>query len=260
MSDNSSFERITKSKPCAICGKDDWCTRFRNGGNAVCMRVESDRPCGNGGWLHKIGSPRGIAAERTATTIAKKIEFEWLTRNYEKSATNARVVSLAKSLGVAFEALRRLQVGWDGEAFCFPMRDATGKAVGIRRRLPDGKKLSVRGGHEGLFTPIDLNGENPLVVCEGASDTAALLSIGVMAVGRPSCSGGVGFLRTLCEHRRIIIIADNDAPGIRGANELKARLDDATVVIPPDGSKDIRDFLAAGGTRIDIDQMIHNAV
>jgi phage/plasmid primase-like uncharacterized protein len=124
------------------------------------------------------------------------------------------------------------------------MRDATGKIVGIRRRLPDGKKLSVKGGHEGLFTPIDLNGQSPLIVCEGASDTAALLSLGLMAVGRPSCSGGVGFLRTLCEHRRVIIVADNDLPGIRGANELKVRLADATVVIPPAGVKDAREWCA----------------
>lgn len=99
--------------------------------------------------------------------------------------------------------------------------------------------------------PQDLNGENPLCVCEGATDTAALLTISVMAVGRPSCSGGVMYLKTLCVQRRVIIVADNDAPGLRGARELKERLADASVVTPPDGIKDARAWIAAGATKAD---------
>jgi 5S rRNA maturation endonuclease (ribonuclease M5) len=210
------------------------------------MFVESRYPSA-GGWMHWTNKPdKARTTQRPQNdAVAQTIDFNFLAGHYVKAATNATVVSLAKSLGVAFDALRRLQVGWDGEAATFPMCDATGRIIGIRRRFPDSKKLSVRGGREGLFMPQDLNGENPLCVCEGATDTAALLTIGVMAVGRPSCSGGVAYLKTLCVDRCVVIVADNDAPGLRGARQLKEQLDDASVIVPPAGIKDARSWIAA---------------
>ncbi len=48
-----SFSRVRKSAPCPVCGKSDWCGASSEA--IVCMRVASDRPTRNGGWLHTLG-------------------------------------------------------------------------------------------------------------------------------------------------------------------------------------------------------------
>ncbi|MGB4726197.1 MAG: CHC2 zinc finger domain-containing protein, partial [Thermogutta sp.] len=69
-----------------------------------------------------------------------------------------RLEAIARGLGVSPESLVRLRTGWDHErqAVVVPMCDALGRVVGIRFRRADGSKLSLRGGSEGLFLPIDL--------------------------------------------------------------------------------------------------------
>jgi hypothetical protein len=47
-----NWVRVSKKNPCSVCQKPDWCCigdRYIN-----CMRVQSDKPCVNGGWLHAI--------------------------------------------------------------------------------------------------------------------------------------------------------------------------------------------------------------
>jgi len=45
---------VDKYNPCPICGKPDWCGRTADGELAVCMRIESERPMANGGWLYLL--------------------------------------------------------------------------------------------------------------------------------------------------------------------------------------------------------------
>lgn len=71
------------------------------------------------------------------------------------------------------------------DAWTFPVSDAAGVLTGIRLRLADGRKLSVRGGPEGLFVPADLGQPERLLIAEGPTDTASLLDLGLAAVGRP---------------------------------------------------------------------------
>jgi hypothetical protein len=75
--------------------------------------------------------------------------------------------------------------------FTFPMKDSNGRIVGIRLRLPSGRKLAIKDGKEGLFYPGDLQPGGRLLAAEGPTDTAALLDLGFSAVGRPSCNGGI---------------------------------------------------------------------
>ena len=205
-------------------------------------------------WVAESTNGRAVT-QNAKSNVVKVVDFLWLAELYCKVATNARVVSLAKSLGVSFDSLRALNIGWDGKAWTFPMRDPSGKVVGIRRRFPDGKKLSVRGGHEGLFYDTAYP-TGDIYVCEGPTDTAAMLTIGLQAIGRPSCSGGTKFLVEICAARRVVIVADGDAPGLRGARELKAQLSNATVIVPPDRSKDVRAWVNAGATKNDVLAMI----
>lgn len=52
------WARVDRRNPCPICGKPDWCLLSRDGGKAICARIESDRPAGNrgAGWTHNLDS------------------------------------------------------------------------------------------------------------------------------------------------------------------------------------------------------------
>src|SRR5262249_61220748 len=102
-----------------------------------------------------------------------------------------RLHQLALSLGLSVTSLSRFGVGWSAghAAWTFPMVDHTGTVLGMRLRLPDGRKLSVRGGKEGLFLPRDFAAQSPVLIAEGPTDAAALLDLGFpAALGRPSCT------------------------------------------------------------------------
>ncbi len=144
-------------------------------------------------------------------------------------------------------------------AWAFPMRDARGRALGVRLRLPSGRKLSIKGSKEGLFLPDDLHAGGRLLIAEGPTDTAALLDLGFDAVGRPSCTGGTKHIVALAKRLKpveIAIVADGDGPGQRGADRLAVALlayvPIVRVVIPPPGVKDARDWKRAGATAADV--------
>lgn len=167
---------------------------------------------------------------------------------------------LSLSIGASMEALERLEPAWDArhQAFAFPMRDGDGRIVGIRLRNQEGRKWAVSGSKAGLFYPADLQlGEfRDIVILEGPTDTAAALTLGLPAVGRPSCNSGEEDLRRLVSRlgvRQVTIVADHDEaksrandssywrPGTIGAAKLAQDLKRMyRIVTPPD--KDFRQW------------------
>ncbi len=51
-SSHSPLRRVTHRQPCEVCGKSDWCSASIDGARAICMRVRSDKPTRNNGYLH----------------------------------------------------------------------------------------------------------------------------------------------------------------------------------------------------------------
>jgi DNA primase len=187
---------------------------------------------------------------------------------FRRGCDPKRLAGLARSLGLSVESLTAFRAGWSGGhlAWTFPMSDpATGRVVGIRLRLPSGKKLSVKGGREGLFLPdpLDLYAGR-LLIAEGPTDAAALLDMGFpAAVGRPSCTGGTRHLVALVRDRRpdeVVVLADADEPGRAGAavlaRDLSLHVRAVRVTAPPAGTKDARAWKIAGATRPDVEDLI----
>ncbi len=179
----------------------------------------------------------------------------WLRRHAE---------SLALPPDSALRALRRLRVHRHSETVSgWPMRDDAGRVIGIRYRGTDGRKWSYRGGREGLFVPDDLAADGLLLLPEGASDTAVLLTLGFEAAGRPSCATGLPHCRQLARHRDVIVVADADAPGRTGAEALAAKLTplarSVRVIQPPPPFKDVRAWVGGGARPNDVQDLIHNA-
>jgi 5S rRNA maturation endonuclease (ribonuclease M5) len=179
------------------------------------------------------------------------------------------LAKLADALGLSVKSLRLLNIGWSAKhkAWTFPMRDASLTIVGIRLRRQDGSKFCVRGSKEGLFIPDNFwqVNESRLAVCEGATDVAALIDLGFTnSIGRPSCLGGVKLIVELCCARsfsEVVIFADNDPPGQRGAQKLACELSlyvpKLRIVTPP--AKDVREWKKSGANRADIERAIAEA-
>ena len=144
-------------------------------------------------------------------------------------ATDA-IEELAKVRSWKAEALRAL----GGEAknaqapreVHFPMRDASGKQIGTRRRQADGRPFSdggkvkcVRGSKQGLICqwPFPDDPEQPVLVVEGEADAAAALSAGWRTVvATPGAQPSKEFLRelqTLLANRQSVMFPDPDEAG-----------------------------------------------
>ncbi len=164
----------------------------------------------------------------------------------------------AELLGLPVDPLERLGVGWSPEhqATSWPMRNAVGDVIGVRLRCPKtAAKWAVKGSRAGLFFPDDLlyvDRPERLILCEGPTDTAAMLSVGLDAVGVPSAGGGIELLLAMCRRMRpecVQVMADADGPGAAGAE----RVADALVIVAPvvivtplDGCKDSRAWVVGG--------------
>jgi len=284
MSRRGDWQRVSKRRRCPVCGRADWCL-YAGPADAptavICARVESSKRAGEAGWLHVLRNDgpvwtpwrrnlgRAIRMMTTETAdgrpdLGKLAESaaKWCGEHPEALARFAR------SLGLSVTSLQRLAVGYSPprRAWSFPMTDAAGNVLGIRLRSPSGRKWSVRGGKEGLFVPSGMEPGGRLLVCEGPTDTAALLDLGFPTVGRPSCMGGVRHVVELVQRlhpAEAVIVADHDEPGQRGADwlasSLAAYVPVLRVIRPPDGLKDARAWRQAGGTAADVEAAIEAA-
>lgn len=156
-------------------------------------------------------------------------------------------------LGLPVEPLERLRVGWAEEyrATTWPMRDPDGVVVGVRLRCPKtSRKWAVRGSRAGLFYPCDQEPESVLFACEGPTDTAAVLSLGLPCVGVPSAGSKADWVAAYVRKhsvRRVIVIADSDQAGTDGADRIGFECREWCEVrtIHPRGHKDVRAWVLA---------------
>ena len=256
---NSLWPKFTKDHPCPGCGHWDW--SCRQGERAfIGMRVESAMPSRDGGWYHFYEDkkklrllplpprPRGPVTIN-APEIAEQCQAE---------IQPAEIESLASTLGVSYFALEQLGVGWFKQsAYAFPMCNGQGMTVGVHLRSPNGEKRAVTGSRNGLFIP-DRDIDQTVFLPEGMSNTAALITMGFYAIGRPSCNTGGEMLKEYLRLRgiyNVVIVADNDEikgtgvrPGIDGAKKLKKELAIRSCIwIPPSPLKDVRQLLNKAG-------------
>ncbi|MCH8880045.1 MAG: toprim domain-containing protein [Planctomycetes bacterium] len=275
MSSHSDWRRVSKSKPCPICGKPDWCSVSVDGSVAICMRITSDKPTQNGGWLHRLADDprdyrRPVRTVRLTPKPTPRADLPQLANRYRAAVEPDDLQRLANKLWLSIDSLQRLGIGWsaDHKASSFPMTETGGQVRGIRLRRSDGFKFAVRGGHDALFIPAGLDhADSPVLLCEGVTDAAALLDMGFAnVIGRPSCTGGtrliVGHVKRT-KPAEVAIISDADTPGLRGANALAsvlvAYVPEVRVIQPPDGINDARAWLRAGATRQDVMEAIEAA-
>lgn len=245
--------------PCPICKGATWCTVAATGDAVHCMRVTSGKQLDDGGFLHTTQIARGAKAVRIPPAVKRP------ARDWAAIAANCETFpgcseTLSAMLGVSIDALRLLQVGYSAshDAWTFPMRDAGGNVIGIRTRYKDGAKKAITGSRSGLFFCSTMRAEIAFV-CEGPSDTAAILSLGLLAIGRPSCLGQEPMIARAIRRAGAtlaVILPDNDtnetsrAMVLRGVERLiRALPRDIRPLVHHLPTKDAREWVNAGGTQ-----------
>lgn len=191
--------------------------------------------------------------------------------------THLDLEEFANSLGVNASSLMMLSAAKrDKTTWAFPMVDAANFLVGIRLRASNGSKFAVTGSHQGMFIPQcrSIQPHNTVFLPEGPTNTAAALSLGKHAIGRPSSNGAVlsvaeAVKRSGC--KRAVIVCDTDPdrvwdktgqdfnPGADGAELLASHLTipNCTLLLP---CKDMRDFVKGGGNALTLDYLVNQCV
>ncbi len=288
---DGEWQRVNKKHPCPICEKHDWCSIAKRDGNVLCMRIESGKPCANGGWWHPINgypleneTPLKNESLPLSNLIHQEEPLEVYTNQEKKGYSSRDYVRLIDQLSanwcVTSSSLVRLGIGFNpkgsrgmASGHTFPMRSASGEIIGYRVRKANGQKIAFKDSENGLFIPRGVSPGTCALITEGESDLAAALDLGFQAIGRPGCnecvqsvvdylSGSKTFVRTILADNDSKVRPDSQArnPGLEGAERLAKALASegipCRVVAPPTGCKDLRDWYKAGVTRQDVDRHI----
>lgn len=251
------FRGLRSKERCPVCKRVGWCMVARDGTAAICRRVMSNKVVGklSNNYYHRLDNtlpPAPPERERPPT----RVNWEAMVDEFERALSYGD--PLPAQLGVSREALEQLHYGWseDYQAWTFPMRDAVGRTIGFRLRSASGKKWAIPGSRNGLFMPVGVDERLPMTVCEGPTDCAALLNIGMAAIGRPCNTAGNDMLleyATNADVREAVLILDRDekpdaARDTRRAAEQLARslraIGCVTKIVKPPFAKDARAWKA----------------
>lgn len=205
---------------------------------------------------------------------------------YRRMAPATRT-RLAKHLMVSSSSLTALRIGTtsDDRASTWPMRNEKQDVIGVRIvGLPwtddCHAKWSRRGSQSGLFIARGTEQatransadqiaatDRALFITEGASDTAAAISLGLWVIGRASCNSASFFVdRYIRLHKpsSLTIIADHDDAGRSGAirlakslcQNLPKPLHTVQIITPPNLNHDLRDWIGQGANQADISNAV----
>lgn len=281
----SKRQTVTRSKPCELCEGIDGCSTGDDG-LFMCRRRAGETP----GFI-ALGKSKGDdqfalyrraddprlseqdnGKQRAKPTPKPDDWIDWPRRAQAcaRNFTPEARAELAGILGLPEPALDGMQIGLRAEGphrdretgkplgacWTFPEYDGTGEMIGITCRYADGRKLAWPDGKRGLCFRVGWREHDGAILCpEGASDTLALVALGLPAIGRPNNTSGAEMLAELLKdlpaEREIVVLGEYDNkpdgkwPGLEGAKKVSAELASAldrpvSWAMPPDKAKDVR--------------------
>ncbi len=141
----------TRSAPCPICDRFDWCSVRDDGGEVMCRRIPSNQERklrdGSLAWFHQLNGQVGLLPDRPPrhkkpVPVDAVLDWDRLAARMYEHATAAELRRWAASeLGVSVQSLELLGIGRGadrgGTYSSWPMR-WPGRVVGIVRRYADG--------------------------------------------------------------------------------------------------------------------------
>jgi hypothetical protein len=221
----------------------------------MCMRDTTGKPYdmqSGTGYIHRLNGDTVQAAQRAADPTRRKdrLSTEQVQQILGQSKPGTTVYWTREGLDKQMAQLGSRTP--KPELLAIPMYNSDEQPIGIRYRADNGRKWSERGSRSGLFlAPQQAKGT--VVICEGPSDTAAIMGKGIEAIGRPDCGSCVESTVALIRKRgynRVIILADRDVrddkttPGFDGAMRLGNALKDHvhTIIALPKIGNDAREW------------------
>ena len=274
---NGKWMRCSRRNPCPVCGHPDWCCWLSTGEVFWCMRTSAGAVAGfergkthpNGGtaWRPTVEPPPMRSLRQLREDVSCKDRIPWSAIQLECAGemTMDALEDAAQMLRIPASALQAFDIGWSShwKAWTFPMRHpVTQRIVGIRTRTPSGSKFALTGSRQGYFMCTYVRPQQRVFVVEGPTDAAAVHSLGMEAIGRGSCLHVSPALREALAGRTVLVVADNDDAGRRGASICCEYLDKskATVISPPPGFKDMRAWIEGGANRQDVETLAREAI
>ncbi len=219
--------------------------------------------------IHRtLGKTAPPPTGKLRTAADAKRDFATMATRFRAAMSVAKLYDLAEELNVSAASLRCLHVGLMSFGYTFPEFNGAGEVVGIGIRKFNGEKLMMPGSGRGIYIPRGwYTRSDPILLVEGASDTAAATMLGFAALGRSDCSSGAKLLAEAIltgadgydpdgvQPERVVVLGENDAkpdgrwPGktgaIKVANELAWHLGRPVHWALPEKAKDLRAWVTA---------------
>jgi hypothetical protein len=267
--------RCTKTNRCPVCDRDHYCEISADGKVVLCTKVESDRPTKSGvGWIHRLSDPvKPPPPPKHKKAPIPQPQMARLAVEYFNRCKHPEL--LGNALGLSVASMRECGLGYDGRNWTCPEFNAQRRIIGIELRPPAGHKFTVTGSYRGLTWPTGIGKklEEPLLICEGWSDTVVARDMGFEVLGRPNCSALpnmiVEAIQTRMTHRTIWIFSDLDPidpkngkrAGLAGAYTLANMLLSIRRIVKilhAPQTKDLRSWYNAGATRQMVESLAAN--
>jgi hypothetical protein len=135
--------------------------------------------------------------------------------------------------GLNKETIEEFQIGWDGERFTIPVRDAKGRLLNVRRYDPSAKQAkdkmkswAVGTGSRQLFGSDILDSSDSVIITEGEMDCIIGRQHGLPTISHTAGAGSWdNRWNEQFEHKVVYIVYDCDDAGRRGARKVAHALE-----------------------------------
>lgn len=173
--------------------------------------------------------------EPVAKTATNKLPREELLEEYVEVLLGSRqhLRTMRDKRGLTRQTIEEFQIGWDGERFTIPVRDADGALLNVRRYNPSArqakdkmKSWAVGTGSRQLFGSDILAQSDSVIITEGEMDCIIGRQHGLPTLSHTAGAGSWdNRWNDNFEHKVVYIVYDCDDSGRRGARKVAHALE-----------------------------------
>lgn len=177
--------------------------------------------------VRSIGS--APSARSSGGQSAKLPTDEQIAKWAQRLQRNSQaMLALAEKRGLSEDTVKRYELGWDGDRYTIPIRDAEGHLLNVRKYklgARSNKMLNVDGFGGAALYGVDALEEDEVVLTEGEMDKLVGREHGFNTVTTTAGAGTwMEEWTPLFKGKRVFIVYDVDPSGTNGAKKAASRL------------------------------------
>lgn len=146
-----------------------------------------------------------------------------ITANAAKLQADVKALETLKTKkGITAITARAYEIGWDGERYWFPIRNAAGACINVFKYLLTSKRVKNKtmpysAGRGSSIWPLDSLRNKDIYLFEGLTDTLLALQLGLPAItGTGGCQTWRATWNDFIRDKNVHICYDIDLPGQKG--------------------------------------------